>query len=104
LIILAVESFLHGKSLGNRRWATVETYQANLINIKASRTNMHHSVQMKNYLTVADNSARKAEEYRQKAHAAADPRVKSALEAVAREFMRRAHDIDKAAPRLVDIQ
>jgi hypothetical protein len=47
---------------------------------------------------------RKAEEYRDKARATADPRVKSALEAVAREFMRKARDLDRAVPRLARIQ
>jgi len=47
---------------------------------------------------------RKAQEYRDKARATADPRVRSALEAIAREFMRKARDLDEAVPRLVGIQ
>jgi len=42
--------------------------------------------------------------YRDKARATADPRVKSALEAVAREFMRKARDLDRVVPRLAGIQ
>jgi hypothetical protein len=47
---------------------------------------------------------RKAEKYRAKACATADPRIKSALEAVAREFIRNARGFDAAIPRLAGIQ
>jgi len=52
----------------------------------------------------AAHYVRKAEEYRAKACAPADPRIKSALEAVAREFIRKARGVDAAIPRLVGIQ
>jgi hypothetical protein len=42
---------------------------------------------------------RKAREYRVRARAAVDPRVRSALEAVAREFIRKARDSDTTDPR-----
>jgi hypothetical protein len=59
---------------------------------------------MKNVPIDADDCVRKAEEYRDKARTTADPRVKSALEAVAREFMRKARNLNKTIPRLVGIQ
>ena len=36
----------------------------------------------------------KAEDYRQKAKIVRDPRLKSALEAVAREYLAKAHELD----------
>jgi hypothetical protein len=89
---------------GARRWKVVEGCGPLLINIKTLRPNLIHSLTMKNVPIDADDCVRKAEEYRDKAHTMADPRVKSALEAVAREFMRKARDLDKTTPRLVGIQ
>ncbi|HEY6256534.1 MAG TPA: hypothetical protein VIY51_12150 [Xanthobacteraceae bacterium] len=42
---------------------------------------------------------RKAEEYRQKADAATDPRMKAAFLAVVREFLARARELDPSLPR-----
>jgi hypothetical protein len=52
----------------------------------------------------AAHYVRKAEEYRAKDRATADPRIKSALEAVAPEFIRKARGFDAAIPRLAGIQ
>jgi hypothetical protein len=60
---------------------------------------MFQSAKMRNDPIDADFCLRKAEEYYRKARTAVDPRVKSALEAVAREFKRKARDLDQAAPR-----
>ena len=65
---------------------------------------MDHSANMKNDQIDADHYARKAEEYLAKARIADDPRVKSALEAVAREFIRKARDFDGTAARRAGIQ
>jgi hypothetical protein len=46
----------------------------------------------------------KAEEYRDKARATLDARVRSGLEAVAREYIRKARELDGAVPRLAGIQ
>jgi hypothetical protein len=54
---------------------------------------------MKNDRSDAADYVRKAEEYRDKARAALDPRVKSASQAVVRQFMRKARDIDGTVPR-----
>ena len=59
---------------------------------------------MKNERDEVASCVRKAQEYHDKARATADPRVKSALEAVAREFMRKARDLDRVVPRLAGIQ
>lgn len=48
---------------------------------------------MKNDHLDADHYLRKAKEYRDKARATVDPRVRSALEAVAREFTRKARAV-----------
>ena len=40
----------------------------------------------------------KAENYREKANAAGDPRLKAALEAVAREYMTKARELDPSLP------
>jgi hypothetical protein len=47
---------------------------------------------------------RKAEVYRAKARAEPDLRVKSGLEAVAREYIRKARELKGAVPRLAGIQ
>jgi hypothetical protein len=47
---------------------------------------------------------RKAAEYRAKARATVDARVRSGLEAVAREYIRKARELDGAGPRLAGIQ
>jgi len=52
----------------------------------------------------AAHYVRKAEEYRDKARATINPRVKSGLEAVAREYIRKARDLDVTVPRLVGFQ
>jgi hypothetical protein len=46
----------------------------------------------------------KAREYRDKARTVVDPRVKAALEAVAREFMRKADGFGRTVPDLAGIQ
>jgi hypothetical protein len=75
-----------------------------LINIKTLRVDVDHSSAMKDNQKIIANYVRKAEEYRAKARATVDPRVKSALEAVAREFIRKARDLDGTVPRLAGIQ
>jgi hypothetical protein len=59
---------------------------------------------MTNARDSADDYVRKAEEFGAKAGATVDPRVKSALEAVAREFMRKARELDEACPRSAGVQ
>jgi hypothetical protein len=59
---------------------------------------------MENEQLDAAHYVRKAEEYRDKARATVNSRVKSALEAVAREYIRKARDLDGTVPRLVGIQ
>jgi hypothetical protein len=56
-------------------------------------------INMKKDQIDADHHVRKAKEYRDKARATVDPRIKSALEAVARKFMRKAHAVGTTAPR-----
>jgi hypothetical protein len=65
-----------------------------LINIKAMSGKMSHFVEMKDHPHDAGHYVRKAEEYRDKARVTPDVRVKSALEAVAREFLRKAREAD----------
>jgi hypothetical protein len=89
---------------GARRLKIVEGCGPLLINIKTLRPNLIHSITMKNVPIDADDCVRKAEKYRDKARSTADPRIKSALEAVAREFMRKARNLDRTIPRLVGIQ
>ena len=47
---------------------------------------------------------RKAEEYDAKARATLDARVRSGLEAVAREYIRKARELDEAGPRVAGIR
>jgi hypothetical protein len=75
-----------------------------LIQIKTLRVDMDHSANMKNDQNDADRYLCKAEEFRDKAHVTVDPRVKSALEAVAREFIRKARHFDATARRRAGIQ
>ncbi len=70
-----------------------------LINVKALRAISDHADDMKNDPLDADHYLRKAKEYRDKARATLDPRVRSALEAVAREFTRKARAVATAPPR-----
>jgi hypothetical protein len=73
------------------------------IHIKSMRLGSGHPAAMKNDQN-ADHYNRKAAEYRHKARLAADPYLKSALEAVAREFVRKARDLDAAVPCRAAIQ
>jgi hypothetical protein len=75
-----------------------------LIHIKRLRVDMDHSASMENDQNDANRYLRKAEEFREKACAAVDPRVKSALEAVAREFIRKARRFDATALRRTGIR
>ena len=59
---------------------------------------------MENDQIDAAHYIRKAEEYRAKARATLDARVRSGLEAVAREYIRKARELDGAGPRLAGIQ
>ena len=52
----------------------------------------------------ADYYVRKAEEYRAKARQAADPKVTQALEAAAREFMRKARELQPDLPKKGDVR
>jgi hypothetical protein len=70
-----------------------------LIHIKSLRANEDHSAGRKNDQNDAADHVRKAEEYRDKARATVDTCVKSALEAVARELMRKARDLDETVAR-----
>lgn len=70
-----------------------------LINVKTLRANPDHCDCMKSDHLDADHYLRKAKEYRDKARATVDPRVKSALEAVAREFTRKARAVGTTSPR-----
>jgi hypothetical protein len=74
-----------------------------LIHINTLRVDMDHSASMTNAQNDADDCVRKAEEFRAKARATVDPRVRSALEAVAREFMRKARGCDATAQRRAGI-
>ena len=56
-------------------------------------------INMKKDQIDADHHVRKAKEYRDKARVTLDPRVRSALEAVVREFTRKAHAVGTAAAR-----
>jgi hypothetical protein len=60
-------------------------------------------VSMENAQLDSAHFGRKAEEYRDKARATVDPRLKAALEAVAREYIRKARDFDGAAAPPVGI-
>jgi len=75
-----------------------------LIRIKGWRVNMDYPASMENDQNDADHFVRKAEEFRDKARVTLDPRVKSALEAAAREFIRKARHFDANARRLTGIQ
>jgi hypothetical protein len=70
-----------------------------LINVKTLCVNPDHPDKMKNDPLDADHYLRKAKEYRDKARVTLDPRVKSALEAVAREFARKARALATTPPR-----
>ena len=70
-----------------------------LINVKTLRVISDHPDKMKNDPLDADHYLRKAKEYRDKARVTLDPRVKSALEAVAREFTRKARAVATTPPR-----
>jgi hypothetical protein len=59
---------------------------------------------MENDQLDAAHFVRKAEEYRAKARATSDARVRSGLEAVAREYIRKARELDGEVPRLAGIQ
>lgn len=59
---------------------------------------------MENDQIDAAHYVRKAEEYHAKARAMLDARVKSGLEAVAREYIRRARELDGAGPRVAGIR
>jgi hypothetical protein len=59
---------------------------------------------MENERADADYFARRAAEYRGRVRAIDDPGVRSALEAVARDFMRKARKLEPAVPRMVGIQ
>jgi hypothetical protein len=65
---------------------------------------MDHSAGMENDQNDADRYLRKAEEFRDKACATVDPRVKSAMEAVTREFIRKARACDATALRRAGIR
>ena len=75
-----------------------------MININVLRTNRLPSQEMKTDLNDAEGCLRKAEEYREKARATDDPRVKSALEAVAREFTHKARACGASPPRAARIR
>jgi hypothetical protein len=75
-----------------------------LINIKALRAKMSHSFKMKDNQHDAGHYVRKAREYRDKARTTPDMRVKSALESVAREYLRKAREADATLPHPVGIQ
>ena len=70
-----------------------------MINVKTLRAIPDYADDMKNDPLDADYYLRKAKEYRDKARVTLDPRVRSALEAVAREFTRKAHAVGTAAAR-----
>jgi hypothetical protein len=70
-----------------------------LINVKTLRAIPYHADDMKNDPLDADYYLRKAKEYRDKARVTLDPRVRSALEAVAREFTRKARAVGTAPAR-----
>ena len=70
-----------------------------MINVKTLRAIPDHADDMKNDHIDADHYLRKAEEYRDKARVTLDPRVRSALEAVAREFTRKARAVGTAPAR-----
>jgi hypothetical protein len=69
-----------------------------LINIKALPGKMSHFLKMKDHQPDSGHFVRKAEEYRDKARAMPDMRVKSALEAVAREYLRTGPAFIRAFP------
>jgi hypothetical protein len=75
-----------------------------LININAGGARMDHSRNMENNQNDAAHYVRKAEEYRAKARATPDARVRSGLEAVAQEYIRKARELKGAVPRLAGIQ
>ena len=70
-----------------------------LINVKTLRAISDHADDMKNDPLDADNYLLKAKEYRDKARVTLDPRVRSALEAVAREFTRKARAVGTVPAR-----
>jgi hypothetical protein len=74
-----------------------------LINIKALSGKMSHFLKMKDHQPDSGHFVRKAEEYRDKARAMPDMRVKSALEAVAREYLRKAREADASVPHRAGI-
>jgi hypothetical protein len=75
-----------------------------LIHIKTLRAEVDYSASMENHQNDADCCLRKAKEFRDKACATADPRLKSALEAVEREFIRKARHFDASALRRAGIR
>ena len=84
---------------GGRRWNIGDGGGRHLINVKTLRVNLDQSDQMKKDQHDAGYYVGKAREYRDKAHATVDPRVKSALEAVAREFIRKARAVEPTVSR-----
>jgi len=72
----------------------INAWCADLVHIKWMP---HNHVDAEYYL-------RRAEEYRDKARATDDARLRSALESVAREFMRKARELDASVPRITGIQ
>jgi hypothetical protein len=86
---------------------TISTHRASalhLIHIKTSRADMDQSACMKDDQNDAAEYLRKAEEYRERARATDDPRVRSALAAVAREFMRKARELEETSPGVAGIR
>ena len=59
---------------------------------------------MENDQLDAAHYIRKAEEYRAKARATLDLRIRSGLEAVAREYLRKARELDGEVLRLAGVQ
>jgi len=59
---------------------------------------------MKDHQHDAGHYARKAKEYRARARATLDVRVRSALEAVAREYLRKANETNGTVPRQAGVQ
>jgi hypothetical protein len=89
---------LRGIADGRRR-NIVNVCGAQLINVKTLCVNPDHPDHMNNDPLDAEHYLRKAKKYRDKARVTLDPRVKSALEAVAREFTRKARALGTTAPR-----
>ena len=75
-----------------------------MINIKATGAGYIIVVDMENDHLDAVHYTRKAEEYRAKARATLDLRIRSGLEAVAREYIRKARELDGEVLRLASIK